>query len=50
MDRQQAQLNQQLQGTGVDVARQGDNIVLAMPGDVLFAFNSDAVSPPFFGR
>ena len=49
MDRQQAQLRQQLQGSGVDVQRQGDNIVLAMPGDVLFAFNSDAVSPPFFG-
>lgn len=49
MDRQQAQLRQQMQGTGVDVQRQGDNIVLAMPGDVLFAFNSDAVSPPFFG-
>ena len=49
MDRQQAQLRQQMQGTGVDVQRQGDNIVLAMPGDVLFAFNSDAIAPNFFG-
>jgi outer membrane protein OmpA-like peptidoglycan-associated protein len=49
MDRQQEQLRRQTQGTGIDVQRQGDNIVLAMPGDVLFAFNSDAVSPPFFG-
>jgi outer membrane protein OmpA-like peptidoglycan-associated protein len=49
MDRQQAQLRAQTQGTGIDVQRQGDNIVLAMPGDVLFAFNSDAISPPFFG-
>lgn len=49
MDRQQAELRRQTQGTGIDVQRQGDNIVLAMPGDVLFAFNSDAISPQFFG-
>lgn len=49
MDRQQAQLREQLAGSGVEVQRQGDNIVLNMPGDVLFAFNSDRIEPPFYG-
>jgi len=37
MDRQQADLRRDLAGSGVDVQRQGDNIVLNMPSDVTFA-------------
>jgi outer membrane protein OmpA-like peptidoglycan-associated protein len=47
MDRQQARLQQQLAGTGVDVVRQGNNIVLDMPGDVTFAYNRAEVQPRF---
>jgi outer membrane protein OmpA-like peptidoglycan-associated protein len=34
-------------GTGVDVVRQGDNIVLDVPGGVTFAFDSDALNSQF---
>lgn len=36
MDVQEAKLRQELQGTGVYVERQGDNIVLGMPGKLTF--------------
>jgi outer membrane protein OmpA-like peptidoglycan-associated protein len=49
MDRQQARLREQLQGSGVSVERRGDDIVLNAPGDVLFPFNSDAITPNFYG-
>ena len=49
MDRQQARLQQQLAGTGVDVVRQGNNIVLDMPGDITFAYDRADVQPQFFG-
>ena len=47
-DRQQAALNEKLRGTGVDVARKGDNITLNMPGNVTFAFNSANIDPGFY--
>jgi len=47
-DRQQAALNEKLRGTGVDVARKGDNITLNMPGNVTFAFNSSNIDPQFY--
>lgn len=47
-DRQQAALREKLQGTGVDVARKGDNITLNMPGNVTFAFNSSNIDPSFY--
>src|SRR6516225_5522340 len=34
MDRQEAKLRAQLQGTGVSVSRNGDNINLIMPGSI----------------
>src|SRR5262245_57413887 len=37
MDRQADVLRKQLQGTGVSVARQGNDIQLIMPGDITFA-------------
>lgn len=48
MDRQEAKLRQQLEGTGVSVYRDGDNITLNMPGNVTFATNSADLSPAFF--
>ena len=46
-DRQEAALRRDLQGTGVDVVRQGDNITLNMPGNVTFDFDSASVKPQF---
>ncbi len=47
MDRQQRQLNQELAGTGIEVDRRGDNIVLNMPGDITFAFDRADIAPQF---
>ncbi len=46
-DRQEAQLRRQMQGTGVDVVRNGDNITLNMPGNVTFAFDRADIQPQF---
>lgn len=48
MDKQEAQLRAELEGTGVSVTRIGDNITLNMPGNVTFATNSSDLSPQFF--
>jgi outer membrane protein OmpA-like peptidoglycan-associated protein len=48
MDRQQRELEAELSGTGVGVARQGDNLVLRMPSDVTFASNQSAVNTRFY--
>ena len=48
MDRQEAKLRAQLQGTGVSVARNGDNIDLVMPGNITFATGSADLNPGFF--
>lgn len=48
MDRQEAKLRAELQGTGVSVTRIGDNITLNMPGNVTFATDSASLSPAFF--
>ena len=47
-DRQEAKLRQQLQGTGVDVSRDGNNITLDMPSGITFAFNSSDVNSQFY--
>ncbi len=47
-DKQEAQLRTELEGTGVSVVRNGDNITLNMPGNVTFATNSSDLSPAFF--
>lgn len=47
MDRQQRDLENQLSGSGVGVARQGDNLVLRMPSDVTFATNQSTIDPRF---
>ncbi len=48
MDRQEAELRAELEGTGVSVTRMGDNITLNMPGNVTFAHDSSDLSPAFF--
>lgn len=48
MDKQEAELRAELQGTGVSVSRDGDNITLNMPGSVTFATDSSDLSPAFF--
>ena len=47
-DKQEAALRAELEGTGVSVARNGDNITLNMPGNVTFATNSSDLNPAFF--
>jgi len=47
MDRQQRALEAELSGTGVGVARQGDNLVLRMPSEVTFATNQSTIDPRF---
>ena len=47
MDRQQRELEQQLSGSGVGVKRQGDNLVLIMPGDVTFDTNQSSIQGRF---
>ncbi|MFA4894000.1 OmpA family protein [Brevundimonas sp.] len=47
MDRQQRELEAELSGSGVGVARQGDNLVLRMPSDVTFASNQSSITPRF---
>jgi len=48
MDKQEAELRAELEGTGVSVTRIGDNITLNMPGNVTFATDSADLSPAFF--
>jgi outer membrane protein OmpA-like peptidoglycan-associated protein len=48
MDRQEAKLRAQLQGTGVSVTRVGNNITLNMPGNVTFKTDSSDLQPNFF--
>jgi len=47
MDRQEAKLRDQLRNSGVQVVRDGDNIILNMPGNITFDTNSAAVNPNF---
>jgi outer membrane protein OmpA-like peptidoglycan-associated protein len=48
MDVQDAKLRQKLEGTGVRVAREGNNIHLTMPGDVTFTTGSADLNSRFF--
>lgn len=49
MDKQEAELRRELQGTGVSVSRSGNQIVLNMPGDVTFATGSAAIDSQHYG-
>src|SRR3546814_20662340 len=47
MDQQEKKLRERTAGTGIDVERQGDQLVLNMPGDVTFDLNSAVVKSQF---
>ncbi|MGC8697976.1 MAG: OmpA family protein [Halothiobacillus sp.] len=47
MDKQAAQLQQQMANTGVEVQRQGDGIHLQAPEAITFATNSATLNPQF---
>src|SRR5688572_26181880 len=47
MDKNEADLRAQLQGTGVSVTRVGDQVVLNMPSDITFDVDRDAIKPDF---
>ena len=47
MDRQEAELRRQTAGTGVDVVRQGDELLLRMPSGITFDYDSYTVKPQF---
>lgn len=48
MDRQEARLREQLRGSGVSVTRRGDEIILNMPGNITFDFDSAELLPGFY--
>src|SRR5690606_6762276 len=48
MDAQEAELRQQLQGTGVQVQRNGDRLDLIMPGNITFNTNQYDIRPDFY--
>ncbi|KFB10310.1 OmpA family protein [Nitratireductor basaltis] len=48
MDQQEAQLRGQLQGTGVSVTRQGNNIILNMPSNITFNTDQADIQPAFY--
>ena len=48
MDVQEAKLREQLQGTGVQVVREGDNIRLIMPGNITFQTDSYNLRSDFY--
>lgn len=47
MQNQEEKLRQQTAGSGVEVSRQGDNVILNMPGHVTFATDSAQISAAF---
>lgn len=49
MQNQEEKLRQQTAGTGVEVSRQGNDVVLNMPSQVTFATDSAQISPAFQG-
>ena len=48
MDVQESKLREQLQGTGVQVVREGDNIRLIMPGNITFETDSYNLKTNFY--
>lgn len=44
MDRQEQQLRESMRGTGIEVDRRGDDIVLNMPSSVTFGFDSSELT------
>jgi outer membrane protein OmpA-like peptidoglycan-associated protein len=47
MDVQEAKLRQRLENTGVSVTREGENIILNLPGNITFEVDKTEVKPDF---
>jgi outer membrane protein OmpA-like peptidoglycan-associated protein len=47
MDKQERELRERTAGTGVDVTRNGDELVLNMPSGITFPINSYEIQPQF---
>lgn len=47
MDRQEQELRRQTAGTGVEIDRQGDELVLTMPSGITFGFDRYDIQPQF---
>ncbi|MDH1262030.1 OmpA family protein [Pseudomonas sp. GD03944] len=47
-DKQEAELRRSMEGTGVEVQRQGDVIQLIMPGNITFATDSAEIASSFY--
>ena len=48
MDNQESKLRERLEGSGVSVTRQGDNIILNMPSNITFASDQSDIKPNFY--
>ena len=48
MDAQEKKLRAQTAGTGVDVVRQGDDLLLRMPSGITFATKQSSIQPQFY--
>lgn len=48
MDNQEAELRRELEGTGVGISRNGNQISLVMPGDITFTTGSAGISGQFY--
>ncbi|TPD73030.1 cell envelope biogenesis protein OmpA [Stenotrophomonas maltophilia] len=48
-DRQERALRERTANTGIDVERQGDNIMLNLPDGITFDFGKSALKPQFYG-
>ena len=47
MDRQERELRERTAGTGVEINRQGDELILTMPSGITFAFDRYDIQPQF---
>ena len=48
MDQQEAELRRELEGTGVSICREGNQLLLNMPGNITFPTGEARISPNFF--
>ena len=48
MDRQEQELRRRTAGSGVEIERQGDELVLTMPSGITFAFDRSDIQPQFW--
>lgn len=49
MDRQEARLREETRGTGVEIVRNGDELVLRMPEGITFGYDRADIQPQFRG-